>query len=256
MVAGAVIGGFLDPSFGVGRPSAALVAGAAISIAVGALVSGRVGLRFRAARSLPAEHHIKAVPSGLLIAAGCVLISRLADFRPGYLFGLVGGLVFATGLKRVEEGRQELIVTAAGLLVVLVAWLGYVPISTMANRADPSFGVQVIDSALAALFIGGIEGLLIGLVPLRLLPGHALLRWKTSVWAVVTFGVAFIFLQVLLRPEAGYLGTSSTASAAVTGALFAGFGIASAAFWGYFQLRPDHPRPTPIYSIPTSEDVQ
>ena len=244
VVAGAVIGGFLDPAFGGNLPSLALVVGAVISIGVGALVAGRATLGYRSARGLPVDRRIEAIPSGLVIAVVCVVISRLVDFRPGYLFGLVGGLVFAAALDNRDEGRQELTATVVALAVALGAWVLAVPLGGLANEGDPNLFVQITDSALSALFIGGIEGLLIGLVPLQLLPGHALLQWRRSVWAAVTFLVCFVFLQVLLRPEAGYLGASTTASVTVTAVLFIGFGVAAVSFWGYFQLRPE-PRSEP-----------
>jgi hypothetical protein len=128
-------------------------------------------------------------------------------------------------------------------------------VGSWANDGDPSVLVQVADSVTASLFIGGIEGLLLGLVPLQLLPGHALFAWRRWVWAVTTFVVAFIFFQVLLRPEAGYLGTSATTSTVVTCALFAAFGLASVLFWGYFRWRPDRPDGADETEPPTPDDV-
>ena len=99
----------------------------------------------------------------------------------------------------------------------------------------------VADAFLAAIFIGGIEGALFSLVPLRFLPGHHIVQWSRIAWAVLAFATAFLFVDVLLRPRAGYLGRSSTASAVVTYGLFALFGAASIAFWAWFRANPDAP---------------
>lgn len=238
---GAVVAGFLDPTFGLDRLSATLVFGALVAFAVGALISGFAAVRYRRARRLPADAVIDAVPSGLVVAVLCVVVSRAVGFRPGYLFGLVGGLAFLAALDRREAGRSEMTATIATFVAAMGAWVVAGPVGTLANEADPSVAVQVLDMVVAALFIGGIEGLLFGLVPLQVLPGHTLYTWSRGVWAVTTFVVVFVFLQVLLRPEAGYLGTSATASAIVTYGLFVGFGLVSILFWGYFRLRPDPP---------------
>jgi hypothetical protein len=236
----------LDPGFGLDAASLTWVVGALVSIVVGSLVAGWAAVRYRRARGLGSETFIKAVPSGLVIAVICVVISRAIGFRPGYLFGLVGGLAFVAALDRVEAGRAELVATGVALAAAFVGWLAAIPVGAWANDGDPSVMVQVADSVTAALFIGGIEGLLLGLVPLALLPGHSMFAWSRTAWAMVTFLVAFVFFQVLLRPEAGYLGTSATTSTVVTCSLFVGFGLASVLFWGYFRLRPDAgPQPPP-----------
>jgi len=238
---GAVLAGFLDPAFGLDAASIALVLGVLVSILVGVVVAGVAGAAYRRARDLPAASRVRAVPAGLLIAAVCVIVSRLTDFRPGYLYGLLGGVAFAATLERRDEGRAEWAVLGAGLVVALAAWIGFGPVSNAANATDPGFGVQALDALLAALFIGGIEGLLFSLIPIRFLPGHRIATWSRTAWAVSAAIAAFTFVHVLLRPASGYLGTSSTASVAVTFGLFAAFAVASVLFWGWFRLRPTEP---------------
>jgi len=92
---------------------------------------------------------------------------------------------------------------------------------------------------LAALFIGAIEGLLFSLIPLKFLPGHRVARYSWAAWAAAAGVAAFLFVNVLLRPANGYLGTSSSASVLVTYGLFTAFGLASVAFWSWFRFRPE-----------------
>jgi hypothetical protein len=121
----------------------------------------------------------------------------------------------------------------------VAAWVLFEPVSRLANETDASFAVLVADSLLGCLFIGGIEGLLFSLVPLRFLPGYRVHQWGWVPWGLLTLGTAYLFVHVLLVPEAGYLGRSTSETANVTIGLFAAFGLASVLFWLWFRLRPD-----------------
>lgn len=246
VAAGAVLAELLDPHAGFDGKSAALFVGAVCASLVGAALGGGVGTGFRRVRRHSTDAYLKAVPLGLVVAAVCVVISRLVHFQPGYLFGLVGGLSFTVALDKREEGRGRLVACVVTLLVALAAWLLYLPVSSVASHPNPVVWAVVLNAVLAALFIGGIEGLLFGLLPLKFLPGHQLAQWSWAAWAAVTMVVAIIFVQVLLRPSTGYLGKSSTASVTVTYGLFAIFGVLSVAFWGWFRLRPDPTKPQPV----------
>ena len=52
-----------------------------------------------------------------------MLISRLADFQPGYLYGLIIGFLIARGVELREEGRAEAIAAGSSLGVAFVAWI-------------------------------------------------------------------------------------------------------------------------------------
>jgi hypothetical protein len=236
---GTVIGGLLDPEFGVNRPTAALLVGVFAALLVAVAVATAAGWTFRTARHRPHRWYLRAIPSGLLVAVACVLVSRLTDFAPGYLYGVLGGAVFAGALEKRTQGRAESVTLVAGLLLALGAWIAFEPVAHAANGADPHLGVLVADSFLGCLFIGGIEGMLFSLIPLRFLPGHRVKAWGWLPWAVLTALTLYVFVHVLLVPSAGYLGRSTTASTNVTLALFAAFGVFSIAFWAWFRFRPE-----------------
>jgi hypothetical protein len=237
-VTGAVIGGFLDPNFGLDGRSIALVVGVLVAIVARPALSGMVGRTFLSARNRDTVATLRAVPLGLAVAAACVLVSRLTHFQPGYLYGLVGGLAFAAALDDREDGQLELLAVGTGVLVAMLAWFASVPVGAASNDGNPGFALQVADSVTGSLFIATIEGLLFGLIPLRFLPGSRIMRWSRPAWALAMFAVAFMFVQVLLRPSTGYLGRSSTASVAVTVGLLLAFGLASVTFWAWFRFRP------------------
>ena len=242
--AGALLAGFLDPHFGFSAASMGLLVGVIVSILFGAALQRAHHPRV-SPRTAP-SHRRQACrrPGRARDAFVCVVVSRAVHFQPGYLYGLIGGFSFAVALDHREEGQARFVGFAVGLAVAMAGWFAFVPISHSANHLHPGFAVLVGNAFLAAVFIGGIEGALFTLIPLQLLPGHHVIRWSRVAWAILAFATAFLFVDVLLRPQTGYLGKSSTASAFVTYALFAGFGAASVAFWGWFRLHPD-PTPSP-----------
>jgi hypothetical protein len=239
VVAGALLAGFLDPKFGFKTASYALFVGVIASTVFGAALGAFVNHGYRRARHFSASAILVAVPAGLAIAFACVVVSRVAHFQPGYLYGLVGGFSFLVALDTRDSGRAHFTQFLVGLLVACAGWILFVPVSHAANNAHPGFGLLAVDAFLSAVFIGGIEGALLTLVPLRFLPGHDVARWSWVGWSVLAFATSFLFVDALLRPETGYLGQSSSASAIITYGLFAVFGIASVAFWGWFRTHPD-----------------
>jgi len=236
---GTVLGGLLDPEFGANRPTAALLVGVFVALLAAVAVATVAAWAFRTARHRPHDWYLRAIPSGLVVAVACVLVSRLTDFAPGYLYGLLGGAVFAGVLDKRSEGRAESVTLLAGLVVALGAWVAFEPVAHAANAANPNLGVLVADSLLGCLFIGGIEGMLFSLIPLRFLPGHRLRQWGWVPWALLTALTLYVFVHVLLVPSAGYLGRSTSASTNVTIALFAAFGVLSMGFWAWFRFRPE-----------------
>lgn len=238
LAVGTVLGGLLDPKFGANTPSYALLLGVFVAVLVTVLVIAYAGRTFRATTHHDHAWYMRAIPSALIIAVACVVVSRSVHFTPGYLYGVVGGAVFAVALDRRGEGRAELGVLAVGLVVALGAWAAFEPVSKLANGSHPSFGILTLDSFLASMFIGGVEGLLFGMVPLRFLPGSRIKGWSWIAWGIATAVLLYLFVHVLLQPEAGYLGRSTAASVTLTLILFGAFGVSSVLFWLWFRTRP------------------
>jgi hypothetical protein len=245
VLAGTLLGGLLDPGFGPDRASYALTTGIFVSVLLAVLVGVIAGRVFRSATRRERGWYLRAIPSALLIAAACVLVSRLTGFAPGYLYGVLGGAVFVAALEARAAGRAEVVGTLVTVATALLAWVGFGWLAARADT-DPTFWLLSTDALLAALFIGGLEGVLLGLIPLRFLPGARIKEWSWLIWGVLLAVVLYLFVHVLLMPESGYLGRSTTAATTVTIALFVGFGAASVVFWLYFRLRPaDEPLAAP-----------
>lgn len=238
---GTVLGGLLDPKLSFDTTWYALLVGVFAAVLVAVLLTALAGRTFRSATHRPHDWYLRAIPSALMVAVLCVLVSRMAHFEPGYLYGVLGGAVFAIGLDRRSEGRAETAVFLGSMALALVAWLAFGPVARSADGADASFGILTADAFLGSLFIGGIEGLLFGMIPLRFLPGYRVKGWSWIVWGVLTAIVLYVFVHVLLLPESGYLGRSTAASVNLTLILFGVFALLSVLFWLWFRMRPDAP---------------
>jgi len=171
------------------------------------------------------------------------VLSRFADFQPGYLYGLVIGFEFARMLEGRAEGRAHAFTAVTLLAVSLFAWL-LIPAATAAS-ASTALVATAVTSALATVFIAGLEGLLFELVPVRYLRGQSVFNWNRVAWAVLFLTAAFAFVHILLTPQSGYLGDTHTSPLFAAVILFAGFGAFSIAFWAYFRFRPSRSDPTP-----------
>ncbi len=227
----ALLYGFLDPGFGIDLGSVATFLGMLLGIVL-------VTVAFAVPSVLAHRRHgdrpsLKVVPVSLLIGVGCVLLSRLTDFQPGYLYGLLIGLAFARELSEAEEGRSTAVGAIAMLAVAMLAWFGL-----GALPAGDGFGLVVAQTALAALMVAGLEGVVFGLLPMRFLPGEPLYRWNRVLWAGLLLIGAFAFFHILINPASGYLSDTSRTPLLTVLALLIGFGLVSVAFWSWFRFRP------------------
>jgi hypothetical protein len=238
MVISALLYCLLDPTFGFNIHSLATFAGVLLGLALLLLAFGFAfgrEMRKRAVGVLP-----RALPGTIAVGIACVLISRLASFQPGYLYGLVVGFLLSRELAKEEEGRGMAVATAWVLVATGFAWLALIGI----RAVEPSFGdpplyMAAAETACVTLTVAGIEMALFAMLPLRFLPGDAVIHWNKLVWAgLVAFGV-FGFFLVLINPQNGYLGDSSRSSLFTMVLLLGFFAVASVVFWAYFRFRPE-----------------
>ena len=235
MVLGAVVYAWLDPGFGPSAESAATLIGLLVGLVVVMLSFELPGMLMYRRRTgeMPG---LRALPWTLIAAVVCVAISRIANLQPGYLYGLLLGIVFASELTGAEEGRQTAVGASWTLVVSLGAWsaLGFV-------RGDPApltgLGSLVVETALAVIVVGGLEAVAFGLLPMRFLAGQALYRWNRPLWAALLGIGLFAFLYLLVGPHSGYLSELPLSGLIAAFGVFAAFGTISVAFWSYFRFR-------------------
>lgn len=233
----ALLYAFLDPTFGFSLESAASFVGLAGGLFVVLLAYG-LPLIFLSRRD-GFTLTIRALPATLLIGLACVLISRLADFQPGYLYGLVVGFFFAHGVERRLEGRAEAVAAGASLLAALVAWVLLAFLRGSAGQPGDLFPV-LLEAAMVTVVVAGLENAVFAMLPLRFMPGAAVYKWDRRVWAALLALGLFGFAHVLLNPAegAGYLADTTRTSFFTLILLLVVFAISSVLFWAYFRFRP------------------
>jgi hypothetical protein len=235
VAAGALFGALLDPGFGRSWSSLASYLAIVLALLSGAAVAGGVTSVYHWRRGHPERPYPLALPLGLAVAGVCVLVSRLARFQPGYLYGVVCGLAFHRRLSDREEGQVAALAILASLCVSILAWLLWVPVNHAATQPGAWFGEIVVDNFLAALFVGGLVGSTIGLLPLRFLAGGAIRQWRPAVWATLFALAMFGVIDFLLRSPRSPGATH--APLVTTIVLFVVFGGFAVAFREYFARR-------------------
>lgn len=233
----AVACGFLSPDFGLNMTSLVLFVGMFVAMLVMAVVF-----------SLPADLGIHRefgewgklnfLPGTVVVSIVMVVASRLLHFQPGYFYGALAGLAFHSALSEGVQGRMTAMNWVFSLVVSVGAWFGRIPVSHAAARPGANVWWIGLEICLAMIFLWGVEGLAVAMLPLRFLDGRKVLRWNRVVWAVLFFLGLFATFEVLLAPGSGYVGSTSGAVKIGVMALYAFFGIVSVAFWAYFRFRP------------------
>ena len=239
----AVLYCFLDPTFGFSVDSLATLVGMVLGMATMLLVYA-VPL-YVLTRGRGVGLSARALPGTLLIALLCVIVSRLANFQPGYLYGLIVGFAFTREIAKLDEGRLEGIATAIALAASVVAWL-LLPIVRGGSEGFPGI---VAETALAIVVVAGLEAALFGMMPLRFLPGERVRAWNPRFWMALVGISAFAFFHILLNPSAGYLADAERSSMGTVVGLLVVFGLGSVAFWAFFRFFRKPPAP-PAASSP------
>lgn len=232
----ALVYSFLSPSFGFDLNSLALFLGLLIGLA---FITAAFDLPLRVyhrrrsrARDVGA---LRALWWTLLVAIICVLVSRLAGFQPGYLYGLIISIVFVTEVTIRDEGFGTWLASLWLIVLSVLAWLLLGVVRTAGG--DPWFQL-FLQTVLVTFVVAGVEALVIGLLPMRFLPGHPLFKWKRTLWFPVFALAVFGYLLILVDPANGYLSDDSRTPMIVGIIFLVAFGTISVSTWAYFRYRP------------------
>lgn len=210
----ALVASFLDPHFtpsnarGVGIFAGMLVAFALITL-VYALAQSATARAF----GLTGVFQIR--PGYLVVVAACVLVSRLLDFVPGYLFGLAAGFVVLGALEgaRRRDGMLALVALLAPLAVGLICWALTIPTDLALRNvaqgqvnATVSGGLTTVlgaaQAALLLVFLVALWQTFFELFPIAGLRGWTLFTRSPVVWFVLMVGAAFLTVHLMVNPSA------------------------------------------------------
>ncbi|MGW0658982.1 FGLLP motif-containing membrane protein [Streptodolium elevatio] len=239
VVLSALASTFVDPDSGFNAKSGILLLGFLVAAPLVIFAYSWPNER-NAKRASGVPGVLKSVPAALGLAIFCTVLSRMSDFVPGYVFGLVIGYVALRErrLSRAQKGKGVLFGAVGALLVSVAAWVGLEFVHEKAIAVDANVGLVIADTILGTTFILGVETVLFGLIPLRVLDGDKLRQWNTWVWAA-TYTVAILLFVHVLVLNSGRAGSDDDTSLTAALLLFAGFALVSGLFWAYFKYVPD-----------------
>ena len=172
------------------------------------------------------------------MAVVCVLISRIADFQPGYLYGLIIGFTSRDRWRNPKPASSTPWPPPARWPWRSVAWIGLPMVRDAAASGDPPFTATLLETAFATVVVAGLEAAAIAMLPMRFLPGERVRSWNQRAWAALLGVAAFGFCHVLLNPTSGYLADGTRTSLFTVIWLLVVFGGGSVLFWAYFRFRP------------------
>ncbi|HEX2626863.1 MAG TPA: FGLLP motif-containing membrane protein [Candidatus Limnocylindrales bacterium] len=227
---------FVDPHFGLDLRSLGEFAGFLVGLVI-VLMSFKLPPMLAHRRRTGDLGRLRPLPWALVIAGVFVLISRIGNLQPGYLYGIVLGAIFVKEVTPREEGRETFFGSIWTLGAAVLGWIGLQWVHGLGlNPSDPL--VTLVSTACAAVAVSGLEATAFGLMPMRFMPGYAVYRWNRVAWAVLWGVSLFGFLHILIAPTSGYVSQLSPQAFAAALGVFATFGAVSILVWGYFRLRP------------------
>lgn len=232
ILAAAWLLGFADPNYGLNGASVRLTI--AMLLAVVAINVGLTAIVMRVARrAFDVRGMLQPMPAALLVVGISVLVSRLAGISPGFLFGIVLGVVWARELRLRDEGRLGALGVGLTIAAGLLAWVGY-GLASLAS--GPGFWNNLLIETLAAITLEALGTLVIALLPIDFLDGRTIFRWSKPAWIGLYLLTLLVFLFVVV-PMSGNWG-AMTAPIFGWGTLFAVFAIVAVVVWALFRRFP------------------
>jgi hypothetical protein len=233
----ALVSSFVDPAFGLDLRSLAEFLGFLVGLIV-VLASFKLPPMLAHRRKTGELGNLRPLPWALVIAAVFVLVSRVGNLQPGYLYGIVLGAIFTREVSDDDEGKETVYGSIWTIVASIVAWVLLTWVRFLGFPAA-DFGNVLIQTALAAILVAGLEATAFGLMPLRFMPGYAIYRWNRPAWAVLFAISVFAFIHILIGPSSGYVSALSPVAFLAALGVFAAFGALSIGTWGYFRFRPE-----------------
>jgi Zn-dependent protease len=189
------------------------------------------------------EHHLEGksgwtvYPGQIAVSVLCVVVSRVAHFVPGLIFGVSGDYEMRGQVEAADRARSIVSHVTTLIGIAMVAWILSVPVGHAASEPEGGFAIHVLDAALATIAVGAMEVLVFSMTPFQFLEGYHVFRWNKLVWASLWgFGVLWCAL-VLLNPALAHDEGAAEASVGWLLALFGFEMLVAVAFWSFFVVR-------------------
>ncbi len=131
---------------------------------------------------------------GIAIAVACVILSRALDFKPGYLYGIVGAIYLLPKLADItNSGKRAIFVLLSVFAGALILWIATAFLPAALAELEPLF---------LTIFLISLQGVFFELFPLAVTDGGNIWSWRRGVWFAFFSVVFFCFYHFLLNPTA------------------------------------------------------
>jgi hypothetical protein len=223
--------GFADPHFGFDLTSLRLVASLALGLLLvvylpSMITAALLGKRWNVPTAIITQ------PGAIVVAVLGVLASRMLDFSPGLLVGLVLGIELAASARAEDQRRAIVTRMLVTLGVSLAAWTAFTVMTSALEGTDETFMSVFVTETLVAAVHEGITGLLVALLPLVFLDGKTLFDQSKLTWLALAGPTAIAF-ALLVLPTSERL--AADAPVAIWVGVFIGFSLTVAAIWAGFR---------------------
>jgi hypothetical protein len=169
-------------------------------------------------------------PLGILLAVVGVLLSRIIEFSPGFLIGLVLGITVLSTTSAAQRAKVTLVQAGVVFGLSMLGWAAYSILS--ATTSPDSFATALAFETTAAITAEGLTALVVGMLPFKLLDGSEVAAYSRWLWAAVYAFIAGAWILVVL-PSAW---TEQTGSIWTTVAVLGAFTIVALGIYFFFRL--------------------
>lgn len=228
-VIASIIFSFSDPDIGFDLVSARVILACIIALFIvgyvaNTIAGGIIGRRFGL------DTVIELKPLALILTVVGVIMSRLLNFSPGFLIGLLLAIAILGRPTRGQEGKSALI--KAGIIWALgvVAWVAYSLLSPVLEGSG--FAGNLTLETLVAISAEGLTALLVGMLPFTFLEGSSVWAWNKLAWIGSYILFAFTFALIVL-PGGWH---DLRGSIWVWGSIIAAFAVACIGIYLYFRF--------------------
>ena len=239
IAASAIVASFIDPRFGINPLSVRILFTVFGAFVVYNLLGWMLVKAILRRIEPSANPRVQFRWGSIVVLIVAVLVSRLLDFSPGIVFGVVAGLTFAAALAASKRAVVVLIGSGFALGAGLVAWVLYSLLST----APSNLVTVTLTELFSAIAIEGIATLPLALLPFAAFDGGVLSNWKKWVWAVSYSAGMAVFLLVLVTAPSGF--TSIPGDFVRWILIFVAFALVATAVW-WLDERARRKRSTPV----------
>jgi hypothetical protein len=224
--------GLADPHFGFNEHSVRLFVAVTIALFVVTYLANLL-TRVILKRTWAVDVTIAIRPLAIVITIVAVALSRVLEFSPGFLVGLVLGLSIARDAADKHAWKAVLVRASVLVAFALISWAAYS--SLVENETlGHGFTAELVLEIFVAIATEGIVMILVELLPLHLLEGERLFKHSKLLWAGTYAVVLTVFILAVVPWEHNWRQLEGN----VVGwfAIVGGFAVVAVAIYLFFRF--------------------